>query len=488
MRIAGRYDTDEMVKSIGGTILNDERDYINIIERYPMLSCTIDSRNVKNGDVFVPILGENTDGHCYILSAVKNGCRFFLTEKDIVQSGYDCEESEYILKNAVGIKVDSTIAALQDLARHVLKKAGVRVVAVTGSVGKTGTKDMVHAVLGTKYKAHKTQGNFNNHIGMPLTIVSMPEDTEILVLEMGMDKFGEIHTLVDISRPENAIITNIGDSHIENLGSRENILRAKLEITDYFDEENTLIVFTGNELLNQFIKKENSPKKRINYKILSCGEFKDDDFSILETFDKGIDGSSMTIKYGDEVETVDLKLPGLHNCYNAALALAMGSCYGISIKDGKKGLQELELTERRLNIIDAGRFKIIDDTYNASPDSMRAALKVLEKSESRCKIAVLGDMLELGEKSNDYHYEIGEMAAKIKDIKILTTGEFMKKFSCGAKNAGAGFVKHYEDRERLKEDLPEFIQDGALVLFKGSNGMHMNEFIDELIGERNNAV
>lgn len=478
-----KLSVEEILKSCGGRLLESDR-VCNDVEDEDIKGISInkvstDSRDISEGALFIPIVGERFDGHDFIKQVVRSGARGFLTDRHI---------SDSCLEKSFGILVDDTTEALQDLAAYYLKRSGVISIGVTGSTGKTTTKDMLHAIFSTKYKTHKTLGNFNNHIGLPITIFNMPDDSEAIILEMGMDKKGEIHRLAKTVHPEIAVITNIGDSHIENLGSRENIFKAKMEIVDFFDSKNSLIIFSDDDWLGKIPQKDEKNKE---YEIIRCGKREDSDYIISDIKDRGIDGVSMDIYHDENRVHFDLKVPAVHNCYNAALAVAAAGKYGICMKDAKCGLSNLKLTDKRLTVKDTGRYRIIDDSYNASPSSVKSALEVLANSYAKNKAAILGDMLELGKDSAGYHKEIGEYAANIKDLLLITIGDESKEIYEGAtrksreisNNEKIKRAEHFNDREELKRRLPEIIEEGSLVLVKGSNGMKMYEFIDVLIGE-----
>lgn len=467
-----KFSIKEIIEATGGKLKGVDKDHDReIVQDFEVEDVKIDSREIKQGDLFIPIIGENFDGHDFVEMAVKNGAKAILSAKKLKGN---FGENVYILE------VEDTLEALQNIAAYRLKKTGVITVGITGSTGKTTTKDMLHSIFSVKYKTHKTGGNFNNHIGLPLTVLDMPHDSEAIILEMGMDKPGEIHKLVEIARPSGAIITNIGDSHIENLGSRENILKAKLEITDFFGEDNALAIFSDNDMLGDFAHKKGEAQ---SYKIIECGEKPGSEYLISNIDNRGIDGVSMDISHEGEKVRFNLKVPAIHNCYNACLATALAGRYGIGMEEAAEGLKSLKLTEKRLAVKETKDFKIIDDTYNASPASVKAALAVLRDSPAENKIAVLGDMFELGENSDKMHRDIGEFAADIENLNLITIGEKSLNTYRGARENGLEHVKHFSDREMLKKDIKNLVPKGSLVLVKGSNGMKMNEFIDVLIGE-----
>ena len=430
-----------------------------------------DSRTAGEGDLFFPLKGERFDAHDFIPQALKQGCRSFVVSR---------KDSLDILKEAEGanvIEAADTTRALQDLSSYYLDMLGIRKIAVTGSTGKTTTRDMIKCILGTKYKTYSNEGNFNNHIGVPLTILSIDEDAEMGVFEMGMDKFGEIHALVDIVRPDTGVITNIGVSHIENLGSREGIFKAKMEITDYFNEKNTLVVYEDDEYLN---------RDRIdgNYRLITAGRNGRCDFIVSHLEDRGIDGIRFMLEHDEEAQMFELPVPGAHNAYNAAVAAAAASLEGITLKEAEQALRNLELTDKRLTVRTNDGIKVIDDTYNASPSSMKSALDALASTNGIRRVAILGDMFELGEDSPRFHREVGQHAAGCGLDLLITVGELSANIRDGAlETMDENKVMHFEKKEDFMKEMNNIIDRGDVILVKGSNGMGMFDIVD-LIMER----
>ncbi|MDO4860691.1 MAG: UDP-N-acetylmuramoyl-tripeptide--D-alanyl-D-alanine ligase [Bacillota bacterium] len=430
-----------------------------------------DSRTAGEGDLFFPLKGERFDAHDFIPQALKQGCRSFVVSR---------KDSLDMLKKAEGVNVietADTTKALQDLSSYYLDMLGIRKIAVTGSTGKTTTRDMIKCILGTKYKTYSNEGNFNNHIGVPLTILSIDEDAEMGVFEMGMDKFGEIHALVDIVRPDTGVITNIGVSHIENLGSRDGIFKAKMEITDYFDEKNTLVVYEDDEYLN---------RDRIdgNYRLITAGRNGRCDFIVSHLEDRGIDGIRFMLEHDEEAQMFELPVPGAHNAYNAAVAAAAASLEGITLKEAEQALRNLELTDKRLTVRTNDGIKVIDDTYNASPSSMKSALDALASTNGIRRVAILGDMFELGEDSPRFHREVGQHAAGCGLDLLITVGELSANIREGAlETMDENKVMHFEKKEDFMKEMNNIIDRGDVILVKGSNGMGMFDIVD-LIMER----
>lgn len=347
-------------------------------------------------------------------------------------------------------------------------------VAVTGSTGKTTTKDMIYSVLSSKYNTLKTEGNFNNHIGLPLTIFKLKDEHECAILEMGMSSFGEIEYLSNIVNHKIAVISNIGLSHIENLGSREGILKAKLEITKNFTNDNTLIINADDEYLKTLKKKE------LNYNLKTFGFEKESDlyctgYKMNET---GIDFECIV---HNQKEEFFIPARGKHNIYNAMAAILTGIQLGLSIDRIKKGLLNFKNGKMRLDILKTDSFEIINDAYNASPDSMKAALNILGEYKKNRKIAVLGDMLEMGEYAKNGHELVGEYANGNSDL-IITVGKDSKHIGNGAikKGFNGQNVIHFNSNSQVIDYLKNTLKKDDVILIKGSRGMKMEEIVDFL--------
>ncbi|MCR5481831.1 MAG: UDP-N-acetylmuramoyl-tripeptide--D-alanyl-D-alanine ligase [Clostridia bacterium] len=430
--------------------------------------CT-DSREAKEGDIFFALIGENRDAHKYAEGALQNGCTSFVMSDEAAAAA--------LIEKAPDVDIlmtQDTTRALQLLAKwYIGTFDGLKVIGVTGSNGKTSTKDMLYYICSEKYKTVCNRGNLNNHIGMPLTILSMDEGTEVAVLEMGMSAFGEIHTLVDIARPQIGLITNIGISHMEYLGSREGILKAKMEITDFFDENCVLIVNGGNDLLTP----ENT---KGNYKLISVGEKGKQDLRISDIDDMGEEGIKFKLEHNLVMQMFELSVPGVHNASNAALAVAAGLELGITLEEAARGLSKMVLTEKRLSIRGKNGYKIIDDTYNASPDSMKSALDVLASTKGIRKVAILGDMYELGKDTQKFHMEVGAYAKEKKTDCLITVGELGKFIAQGAVSAGMKDVLSFETKAALAEKLNELVRPGDVILVKASRGLAMEEIVKKI--------
>ena len=458
-----RLTAAEITAAIGGILTaGDGEQQINGI--------SIDSRTVKEGDLFIPIIGERMDGHQFLSAALKGGCGAIL-----IMEGYPLPTE--IGSQAI-IRCKDTTKALQDLARWYLNALSIRRIGVTGSTGKTTTKEMIYHICSEKYKTQRNMGNFNNHIGLPLTILSFEEGTEVGVLEMGMSSPGEIDLLAELVRPEIAVITNIGTAHIENLGSREEILKAKLEITHYLSSENLLIINRDNDLLAQI---QDTP-----YRLLTIGENGKSHLILSSIEDLGEKGVRFTLerKAGDSYESQEFRLhiPGRHNAYNAALAVGAGLELGISMEEAAAGLAKLRDTDKRLFIRGKNGIKIIDDTYNASVDSMKSALDLLAGMSGVRRVAVLGDMLEMGPQSPGFHREIGEYLQDKGVDLLITVGKdssYIREGAAAVSNPPE--MVHYESTDQLIPDLKTRIVPGDVALFKGSRGIGLDEAVRRLL-------
>ncbi len=442
----------DMVK---GTLTNPQ------YEQTVIHGVATDTRKLEQHQLFIPLKGENFNGHTFVQQAFEAGVAAVL---------WDRSEPNPPENQAV-ILVDDTLSALQQLAKAYLQELGTHVIGVTGSNGKTTTKDMIHAVLGTRYRVHKTGGNFNNHIGLPLTVLAMPEDTEIAVLEMGMSAKGEIDLLSRLANPNVAVITNIGESHMQDLGSREGIAEAKLEIINGLKEDGVLI-YIGDEPLLQ---------KAYSCQTTTYGSGGQNDYQ-LQDVDQSEAGTHFTIK-GME-KTFFIPVLGKHNVKNAMAAIAAGAYFGVTAEDAAKGLSGLKVTGMRLELIktDSG-LSIINDAYNASPTSMKAAIQLTESLEGyEKKMLVLGDMLELGDLEETFHKECGAVISPEKIDRVFTYGKLGAFIAKGALNRfEKERVSHFTEKKDLFQALKESASKGDLILFKASRGMKLEEIVKDLI-------
>ncbi len=452
-----RLTLKEIAQATNGKIIGTD-------ENITVSDISIDSRNVNECTLFVPLKGERSDGHDFIDKAFEGGAAAVITQRQI----QPVEGRGIVL-------VRDTAYALGRIAKFYKEKFRLKTVAVTGSVGKTTTKDMLYSVMSTQYNTLKTEGNYNNEIGLPLTAMRLTPSHEAAVFEMGMSAFGEIDYLAEIVRPEVAVITNIGMSHIENLASQEGIYKAKTEIVNYFDKDSLLVV-NGDD---KFLTEAKNFKK---FKVLTYGiENPDCDYLAYDIENLGIDGTKFKTKiYGAEYE-IHIKTPGVHNVYNALAAIICGVHYNIAPKRIVEGIENFALTKMRMSIEKARDITIINDCYNSSPDSVNAALKVLSTQKTR-RVAILGDILEMGEYAKDAHYKIGKWVYDNGIDFLIAVGQNAQYIALGAKESGFSYedVIHFDNTETAKKAVMNYIEQGDSVLVKASRGMHFELIVEEI--------
>lgn len=443
----------EIVKAVNGTLVAGSEDY-------EIDNITTDSRKA-NGALFIPLVGENIDGHMFLESAFLNGAEAALTEKEF-NGG----------KNV--IRVSDTYKAIRDIAKLYKEKYPIKTVSIIGSVGKTTTKDMIAGVLHTEKNVQKTKGNFNNHLGVPLTVFTVEKEHEVLVLEMGMSGFGEIERLADIGRPDIVVMTNIGVSHIENLGSQENIFKAKTEFIKYFTKNNILIANGDDKLLSH--AGELGDFKTVYYGIDNP---KNNVFA-EDIKNLGIDGIEFVICDSGKKLNAVIKTPGIHNVYNALAAYCVGKAFGLSDDNILLGLKNCEMSKMRMEIEELDGAKIIKDYYNAAPDSVKAALAVMAECDAKRRIAVLGDILEMGELAEAAHVEIGDFVVKNKTDILITAGKNAEFIAKRVKEIGGVEAYSFETTEAAAGFLKKNIKKGDVVLIKASHGMRFEKIYDEI--------
>lgn len=448
----------EVVKAVDGKLIchGSKESFSKVV---------IDSRKVTIGDIFVAIKGENFDGHNFIKDVCEKGAGLCIVHKEQDYSAFE-EKTAIVL-------VKDTKKALLDLAAYYISTLDIKVVGITGSTGKTSTKDLIAAALSKKYKVYKTQGNFNNDIGMPLMIFNLDRSYEVAVLEMGMSNLGEIETLAKVAKPQIGVITNVGTSHLENLKTRENILKAKMEITTEFGKDNILIVNGDNDFLSDIESNQ--------YKIVKIGIEHDYNFKASGII---INRESIEFEVIDRETgkgtSIMVPVPGIHNVLNSLLAIAVARNLNVSYEEIKEGIKELESTSMRLDVVNCEGFTVINDSYNASPDSMEAALDVLKSYEGR-RIAVFGTMRELGDSSVKAHESVGRYAKTSGISRLYTLGEYNEEYK---KGFGVDKCFSYDDMDKLICDLKNEIKTGDVVLVKASRSMKFENVVKEL--QRNN--
>ena len=440
----------------------------NCDESFVLTDVITDSRKISDGSVFVALKGDKFDGHNFVSQVYSQGAICA-----IVNEGFENNSGFAV------IEVKDTHAALRDIAAYYRSRFDIPAVAITGSVGKTSTKDMVSGVLDERYKVLKTEGNFNNEIGLPLTAFRMSKDDEIAVFEMGMSAFGEISRLTRIATPEVAILTNIGISHIEKLGSQENILKAKLEVLEGMPSGATLILNGDDEFLKGVIG--TVPVETLSYGI----ENKNCDI-VAFNISKFADATEFDVEVDCEKHRIRINVPGVHHVYNALAAILVGIIYNMDIAVIKRGILEFKPSGMRQDVVELNDKKIIKDCYNASPTSMKSGLEVLsvtppkfEDKEYR-QVAVLGDMLELGSYSEDAHRHVGGLCCDYNIGCLIAVGPNAKFVAEGAIEKGFNSSELYVfyDTASAKEHIKDILMPNDVILFKGSRGMRLEEIAD----------
>ena len=453
-----------LAKAANGEIRNLSGDEIvkNVVR---------DNREVDEGAVFVALRGENNNGHRFAGDAVERGAVCCVVDK-----------SEGDFGSMPVVAVDDTFKALLDIGAYYRDQFNIPIVGITGSVGKTSTKGMIASVLSREYNTLKTEKNFNNEIGVPLTLLRLNDDHEAAVVEMGMNHFGEISRLTRVVRPDTAVITNIGISHIENLGTREGILKAKLEILEGLPSDGTVILNGDNDLLW-------SKNGELDFETLYYGienkacDVSATDIKLYST------GSEFTVRLDGQDYRFETNVPGIHHIYNALAAILVGCRYNVRPEKMIKGVRAFEPENNRQETIEYDRFTVINDCYNACPDSMRSGISVLElKAVSDSggharKVAFLGDMLELGDKAPEAHYDVGRMCAEKLDC-LVTIGEMAENIARGAIDGGMNpsDIHSFASGAEAAQKLGIIVRDGDIIWIKGSHGMHLEVIAEALDG------
>lgn len=425
-------------------------------------SIVIDSRKAGENSMFVAIKGERVDGHKFVEATFEQGAVCALVEqKPEIEGTY--------------IVVESTLQAIKDIAEGYRKTLKAKVIGITGSVGKTSTKEMVASILGQKYKVTKTLGNFNNEIGLPLTVFRIQEDDDIAILEMGISDFGEMSRLTKIARPDICMITNIGQCHLENLGDRDGVLKAKSEIFECMQEKAAIILNGEDDKLSTI-----KDVKGVSPKFFGREENGDNYACAKNIVDKGMEGTELTIEFQDgETITARIPVPGDHMVGNALAGAIAGKVLGLSPDEIKAGIESYQSIAGRNNTIRTENFTILDDCYNANPMSMKAGIDIISKSTGR-KVAVLGDMFELGEDELKLHGEVGEHAGKSSVDLLICVGERSKVMAEEARKYSKHMVLHYADREEVIEKIGTLLKKGDTILVKASHGMGFDKIVEHL--------
>lgn len=426
----------------------------------------LDSRQMKEGYLFIAARGERVDGHDFIPEVFQKGAAGVICERLPEQSGKPC------------ILVEDSFQALKDIAEFYRQQLTLRIIGITGSAGKTSTKEAIASVLATNYQVLKTEGNFNNEVGLPLTILRIRDHHQAAVVEMGISDFGEMHRLSKIARPDICVLTNIGQCHLERLLSREGILRAKTEIFDFMQEDG-LVCLNGDDDLLATVT-EVRGRKPITFGLSASNQVYADAVE-----NRGLFGSRARVHVGSREFTADIPLPGEHMVYNALAAACVGSLMEIGEEDMAKGIAHIQPVGGRSHVIQMGNRVIIDDCYNANPVSMCAALDLLATALTR-KVAVLGDMFELGEKESRMHEKVGSYALDGRVDVLICIGRLSEAMYEAArkkaeeKGETAENIYYFGDKKEFLDKRDRILQAGDTILVKASHGMAFEEIVKAL--------
>lgn len=435
---------------------------------------TMDSRTITENGLFIAIRGERSDGHDFVADVFRKGALAVIAEHAVE---HDADGSQ-VTGNQ--ILVADSVQALQKLAAYYRTCLETKVVTITGSVGKTSTKEMIASVLAEKYNVLKTIGNFNNEIGLPLTVFRIRPEHEVAVLEAGVDEPNEMDIIAGAAGPNVCVITNIGICHLENLGSRQGIFDEKSKCFRYM-RDNGLAVLNGDDDILGSVR-EVQGRAPVFFGLEAEGSYTDKQVYITDIVDLGYEGSDAILHTPAGNAAIHVAIPGLHQLTNAAAAAAVGLHLGLTLEEVVAGIGKARTISGRTNLIHAGGLLVVDDCYNANPTSMKAALELLTKAQGR-KIAVLGDMGELGPDEKQLHREVGTFAAGCHLDALFLCGDLAMELMAGAMEDGQLDIRHYSDKEALIRDLKAYVQEGDTVLVKASHFMQYPAIVAALTVE-----
>lgn len=457
----------QIIESTFGELLTPEIPESTVVRR--VIS---DNRKAQPGDLFFAIVGEKMDGHNFVNAALNAGAVGAVVSK----------EPEEKIPGKFYVLVPDTLLAVGDLASYYRMQFQIPIIAVTGSVGKTTMKDMIASVLSEKYNVIATEGNYNNNIGVPRTLFRIDRNTEVAVVEMGMNHMGEINYLTRITHPTMAVITNIGDAHIGNLGSRENIFKAKCEIFNGLSLDGLAVMNADDEYL---VKLKDNEELQAEYRFKWVGEDADADYGALDIDDTLQDGLEFTMivrrtRTGiDEKDTIKVPARGKHMIYPVLAATAVAKKLDMSYEEIIDGIKHYKPTAMRMETWHLGNgITIYNDTYNANPQSMKAGLSTLANTDGSKRVAVLGDMLELGDLEEELHRSVGKKAADLSIDTLITIGQRAKFIADEAKRGGLMDVTCYDDAESAKDQLDSLLTDGSVIYFKASHAMALEKLAE----------
>ena len=430
-----------------------------IFKQHPVV--TTDSRDCPAGSLFFALKGASFNGNKFAAAALEKGCAYAVVD-----------EAEYAVEGDDRfILVDDCLHTLQQLARYHRRALGTPIIGITGTNGKTTTKELTAAVLLQKYNVLYTEGNFNNDIGTPLTLLGLGPEHQAAVIETGMNHFGEIRYLGEMVRPDIAVISNIGDAHIEHLGSREGILKAKSEIFENLKPEGLAVLNGDDALLNTL---------DLPFRTVRCGRSEHCAVRVMDMADHGVAGITCTVVSPRDTYHLTIPAPGEHMAYSAAIAVAVGEELGLSTEEITRGAASYEPAGSRMRVLRLrdGRL-VLDDCYNANPQSVTAALEILAKTECGRKVAVLGDMGELGDLTDQAHYNMGALAAMLGIDEVVAIGAKAEKIADGAAQSG-GSVTHFATKEEAVHELTDQLGTDTAMLVKASHAMHFGWIVEQL--------
>ena len=447
-----------MTKACGGSFHGSRE----LLDR-EVSSVSTDSRSIEPGALFVPIRGEKADGHDFISQVMEKGALVTLTER--AEGMPDCP---YIL-------VGKTTEAIQQIAGLYRRSLGVKVVGITGSVGKTSTKEMIASVLSQRFRVLKTEGNLNNNLGLPLTIFRLTEEDEVAVLEMGISHFGEMTWLAETAEPDLMVITNIGECHLEYLKDRDGVFKAKTECFDYVKLDGTVILNGEDDKLRQV--REVHGRRPVFYGLNPGFRVYAEEVRPLE-----LSGSTFRLNVDEEAFDVTVPLPGSHMVLNALAGAAVGAAMGLTAEEIRAGIEHVRTISGRINIVETGGMTVIDDAYNASPMSMRASLGILADAPAP-RVAILGDMGELGETALKLHREVGRSAGALPIDRYVLAGSLAEEMAAGILEVKAdACVRRFATCDEVIEALPSLAGPGDTVLVKASHFMQFDRIVKALCG------
>ncbi|MDZ7672173.1 MAG: UDP-N-acetylmuramoyl-tripeptide--D-alanyl-D-alanine ligase [Halanaerobiales bacterium] len=450
------YKVSEILKTVDGTLIKGNKDDI-------LKGISTDSRNLNDEDIFIPLIGENFDAHNFINDDLAKNVKAVIVQKEI----------ETNLKNI--IKVEDTTKALQDLARfHRQNHKNVKVIGITGSSGKTSTKDILYDLLSQKYNVKKNIGNLNNHIGVPLTLFRLEGNEDFFIVEMGMSGFGEIKLLAEIANPQVGIVTNVGQAHIEFFNSVDEIAKAKGELIESLDENGLAVLNIDNSYTDILYDLLNNKTKHKYFGFNESADFRVLKYKITKS------GMEFSIKESNDIINLKTNLFGKYNLYNIIASITVARNFNIEWTLIKRALKDIKLTDMRSQIEIINNIKFINDSYNANPVSMKNAIDLLDEIDGDKKIAILGDMLELGDIKEKAHQEIGEYIVKKNIDYLITIGELGSYISTGAnkKHKDKLVIKHFENKVDIIKYIDKISSRRDVILIKGSRGMKMEQIIN----------